>query len=95
MQRSFAIRNAPLIFRLFRVMRFLRILKLMRVLKIQQFIIAFEEYIVSDEVLFFMNFGKPMVISFFLAHWIACFYWAVGVREMEEYEHTWIRNVNL
>jgi len=40
--------------------------------------VAVEEYIESDEKMFLVRFAKIMVTIIFFAHWMACFYWAVG-----------------
>jgi len=67
-------------FRLLRILRFMRILKLLRVFKLQKIMMAVEEYIVSDEVMFILRFAKIMVTITFFAHWMACFFWLVGVQ---------------
>lgn len=71
--------KTPDIFRILRIIRLLRLLKLIRVFKLGKIIKVIEEYIVSDEVMFVMRFAKIMVTICFFAHWMACFYWAVGM----------------
>lgn len=72
------------------MLRFLSILKLLRVLKLKKIVGGLNELIWSDELMFSFNFIKIMGNVVFFAHWLACFYWAVGVEEMDSHYKTWI-----
>ena len=54
-----------------------------------------EEYIVSDSVNALIRFMKLACIILFVAHWIACFFWAVGMEEMQARELCWIRHAGV
>ncbi|CDW85756.1 UNKNOWN [Stylonychia lemnae] len=82
--------SASSMLKLLRVLRFLRILKLLRVFKLQKIMMAVEEYIVSDEIMFILRFAKIMVTITFFAHWMACFFWAVGT-----HPNSWILSAQL
>eukprot|EP00347_Sterkiella_histriomuscorum_P006811 403351340 len=83
------------ILRLLRILRFMRIFKLLRVFKLQKIIITVEEYIVSDEVMFILRFAKIMITIIFFAHWMACFYFAVGYQQLDSEYTSWIIEANI
>ena len=65
--------------RMFKIMKFLRMLKLLRVFKLSKLTNSIEEYIASDEIFMIINFIKSISIALFLAHWMACFYYYIGL----------------
>jgi len=72
----------------------MRILKLLRVLKLRKIAATLNELIWTDEVMFIFNFVKVMANVVFFAHWLACFYWAVGFQELDRNYVTWITYTN-
>lgn len=54
--------------------------------------ITFDEIIASDSNLLLLSFGKIASAMTFIAHWMACFYWAVGTLQAAEFENSWIKN---
>lgn len=40
-------------------------------------------------------FAKVMVTAFFINHWMACFYWKVGVIEAALHYKSWIKNAGI
>jgi|JI9StandDraft_2_1071091.scaffolds.fasta_scaffold81225_1 hypothetical protein len=75
-----------------KMMRFLRILRLLRVLKLQNLMMKIEENFTSEHFNVILSFIKLMVMIFFIAHWMACGFFAVGSAELEKYSDCWIRN---
>ncbi len=83
--------KAPQLLKMLKIFRFLRILKLLRIFKLQKIFMAFEEVVASDSVLFCIYMFKIMTTAFFIAHWMACFYWAVGLSEAGRNADSWIK----
>jgi len=63
-------------------MKFIRIVRLLRVLKLQKLFIKFEENVASEQINIIIKFGKLAILITFIAHWIACFFWLIGVSEI-------------
>jgi hypothetical protein len=74
--------KTPQLLRLLKVMRFIRILRLLRVLKLQRIFIKFEENVASETMNVVVKFIKLIVMITFIAHWIACFFYAIGDYEL-------------
>jgi hypothetical protein len=87
--------KAPKVLKMLKIFRFLRILKLLRIFKLQKIMMAFEEVVASDSVLFCIYMFKIMATAFFIAHWMACFYWAVGVYEAGRNANSWIKRCSI
>lgn len=63
--------------RLLKIARFIRVLRLLRVLKLKRLLSKFEELVFNDDFNMVMDVIKLMIIIFFIAHWMSCFYYAV------------------
>lgn len=70
-------------------MRFIRILRLLRVLRLHRIFIRLEENIASETMNIIIKFLKLIILITFIAHWIACFFYAVGESELPD-EDSWI-----
>ena len=70
-------------------MRFIRILRLLRVLRLQRIFIRLEENVASETMNIIIKFIKLIIVITFIAHWIACFFYAVGDSEMPD-EECWL-----
>lgn len=73
------------------MMRFLRILRLLRVLKLQNLMMKIEENFTSEHFNVVVSFLKLMIMIFFIAHWMACGFFAVGSSELSKYDECWIK----
>jgi CRP-like cAMP-binding protein len=62
------------------------------VLKLQNLMMKIEENFTSEHFNVILSFIKLMVMIFFIAHWMACGFFAVGSSELEKYPDCWIRN---
>jgi len=71
-------------------MRFIRILRLLRVLKLQRIFIKFEENVASETWNVIIKFAKLIILITFIAHWIACFFYAIGESEIGIDNDCWI-----
>ena len=58
--------------------RFLRFLRLLRVFKLKQILYRLEELIMSDSLMAAVNMMKVVCVVIFIAHWIACAFFAIG-----------------
>jgi len=83
--------DASKLLRMLRIVRFLRILRLLRVLKLQNILIKLEENIASDSFNVILKFAKLIIFILFLAHWIACFFYAIGATQLTKHRMCWIR----
>lgn len=70
--------KTPQLLRLLKIVRFLRFLRLLRVLKLKKLIYKFEEIIMSDMLNAILGFLKVITVILFIAHWIACIFYAIG-----------------
>lgn len=75
--------------------RFLRFLRLLRVLKLKQILYKIEEMIMNDSLMATVNITKVLAFVIFVAHWLACTFFAIGVSELSEYRNCWLREFNL
>ena len=64
--------------KLMKMARFLRFLRLLRVFKLRQILYRLEELIMSDSLMASVNMMKVVAIVIFIAHWIACAFFAIG-----------------
>jgi len=55
----------------------------------------FEENVASESVNVIIKFFKLVVLLLFLAHWMACFFFLVGSSQLTEYEHSWIKIMDI
>ncbi len=70
--------------------RFLRFLRLLRVLKLKKLLYKFEEIIMSDTLNALLGFFKVITVILFIAHWIACIFYAIGNAELESEPDCWL-----
>ena len=82
--------RTPQLLRLLKFMRFIRILRLLRVLKLQRIFIKFEENVASETWNVIIKFVKLIILITFIAHWIACFFYAIAESEIGEDDNCWI-----
>lgn len=54
-----------------------------------------EEEIVSDFMNLLITFFFLGLKIFFISHWLACFFWSVGVQVLTDNEDCWIRAAEL
>ena len=54
-----------------------------------------EEEIVSDFMNLLITFFFLGLKIFFISHWLACFFWNVGVQVLTDNEDCWIRAAEL
>eukprot|EP00347_Sterkiella_histriomuscorum_P015001 403358691 len=87
--------KTPRLLKLFKIARMLRMLKLLRVFKFQKFMMKIEEHIVTDFMNLLITFFFIGLQILFISHWLACFFWNVGVQAMDDYEDCWIRKSQL
>jgi len=83
------------ILRIFKFMRFIRMVRLVRVLKLKNFLIKFEEYLMSETFNLIISFGKLLLLILFIAHWGACFWFYIGISEFEDTGQSWIVYTNI
>lgn len=86
---SSSIFRAPQLLRFLKIMRFIRILRLLRVLRLHRLFIRLEENIASETMNIIIKFLKLIIMITFIAHWIACFFFAVGFNELPNPE-SWL-----
>ena len=70
--------KTPQLLKLMKMARFLRFLRLLRVFKLKQILYKLEELIMSDSLMATVNMMKVVAIVLFIAHWMACIFFAVG-----------------
>lgn len=75
--------------RFLKIMRFIRILRLLRVLRLSRIFIRLEENIASETMNIMIKFIKLIILITFIAHWIACFFFAVGNSELPD-PNSWL-----
>lgn len=76
-------------------MRFIKILRLLRVLKLQRIFIKFEENVASETWNVIIKFIKLIVLITFIAHWIACFFYAIGESETKSQDDCWLNKAGI
>ena len=76
--------------RMMKLMKFLRFLKLLRVFKLKQILYRIEEVIMNETVIAFMNLLRVISVVFFIAHWIACIFYAIGDSAVKSGNVGWI-----
>lgn len=91
---SFLVKT-PQLLRLLKMVRFLRFLRLLRVLKLKKLLYKFEEIIMSDTLNAILGFLKVIIVILFIAHWIACIFYAVGAAELSTEPVCWITIANI
>jgi hypothetical protein len=92
---SSALSKTPQLLRLLKVVRFLRFLRLLRVLKLKKLLYKFEEIIMSDMLNAVLGFFKVITVILFIAHWIACIFYAIGLSELETEPLCWLTIANI
>lgn len=75
--------------------RFLRFLRLLRVLKLKKMLYKFEEIIMSDAINAILGFFKVITVILFIAHWIACIFFAIGNSELDSEPICWLTIANI
>mmetsp|Transcript_26768 Transcript_26768/g.25790 ORF Transcript_26768/g.25790 Transcript_26768/m.25790 type:complete len:548 (+) Transcript_26768:611-2254(+) len=85
-----ALMRTPQLLRLLKIVRFLRFLRLLRVLKLKKLLYKFEEIIMSDMLNAILGFLKVITVILFIAHWIACIFFAIGSSELDTEPICWI-----
>ena len=55
----------------------------------------FEEVFFDDRVTVILELLKLILIIFFIGHWIACFFFAVGFWKLDSTYETWINEENI
>jgi hypothetical protein len=75
--------KAPRLLRILKVARILRMLKLLRILKVQKLLMRVEEHIVTDIMNLLITLCFLGLKIFFISHWLACFFWSVGVQVLD------------
>jgi hypothetical protein len=81
--------------RLLKIVRFLRFLRLLRVLKLKKILYKFEEIIMSDMLNAVLGFLKVITIILFIAHWIACIFFAIGNSQLGSEPICWLTMANV
>ena len=87
--------RAPQLLRLIRIVRFLRFLRLLRVLKLKKLLYKFEEIIMSDTINAILGFFKVITVILFIAHWIACIFYQIGVSQLDSEPICWLTMANI
>ena len=87
--------KTPQLLRLLKIVRFLRFLRLLRVLKLKKLLYKFEEIIMSDLLNAILGFLKVITVILFIAHWIACIFYAIGQGELETEPICWLTIANI
>ena len=82
--------DAPQLLRTYKILKFVRFLRLLRVAKIKKLLFKFEDLIVSNTIYAWLSFIKVLVVIVFIAHWIACIFYAIGISEFERQPNNWI-----
>jgi hypothetical protein len=88
--KSSVMNKAPQLLRLIKIIRFLRFLRLLRVLKLKKLLYKFEEIIMSDMLNAILGFFKVITVILFIAHWIACIFYAIGASELDIEPICWL-----
>jgi hypothetical protein len=65
-------------------------LRLLRVLKLKRLLGRFEEVFLDEKVVLMMQVLKLFSFIFFIAHWIACFFYAIADLDSDESGVNWI-----
>ena len=65
-------------------------LRLLRIFKLKRLVYKFEEFFLDDAVSAIVDFIKLLSVVFFIAHWVGCFFYAVGEYEMAKDPMAWI-----
>jgi Ion transport protein len=78
-----------------KIARFLRFLRLLRVLKLKKLLYKFEEVIMSDMLNAILSFFKVITVILFIAHWIACIFYAIGASELDSQPVCWLTLANI
>ena len=60
------------------MIRFLRFLKLLRILKLSKVLRKYEDFFYNDTVNIGASFFKIFILILFIAHCLACVFFAVG-----------------
>jgi len=92
---SASVSKAPQLLRLIRIVRFLRFLRLLRVLKLKKLLYKFEEIIMSDTINAILGFFKVITVILFIAHWIACIFYQIGVSQLDSEPMCWLTVANI
>jgi hypothetical protein len=65
------------------------------VLKLKKLLYKFEEIIMSDAVNAILGFLKVITVILFIAHWIACIFYAIGVQQLDSEPICWLTMANI
>eukprot|EP00919_Chromeraceae_sp_WS-2016_P060587 GHVR01143899.1.p1 GENE.GHVR01143899.1~~GHVR01143899.1.p1 ORF type:complete len:227 (+),score=24.06 GHVR01143899.1:586-1266(+) len=65
--------------RIARLIKFLRIMRLARIFHFGKVIVKANEFFDSRILVFLLEFVKMIAVVYFVAHWSACFFFAIGV----------------
>ena len=72
------------------ICRFLRILKLLRLIRLKRVLIKIEDYISNNFLATAFIFLRLLAGIFFVAHWVACWWFFVGDQDSAIFPTTWI-----
>jgi hyperpolarization activated cyclic nucleotide-gated potassium channel 2 len=87
--------NTPQFLRLLKIAKLLKMLKLLRVVKVKRILQKFDDYIVTDQMNLLVTFFNLTIKILFVAHYIGCFFFFYGMRELRERNTGWLINSNL
>ena len=87
------VKNAPELLRIARIVRFSRLIRIVRITKLKRFFVKFEDYIASNLLSGVFLFIRLLVWIFFIAHWIACWWYFIGNDDVNENPQTWVSTI--
>ena len=70
-------------------------MRLLRVFKLKQILYRIEELIMNETLVAMMNLVRVISVVFFIAHWIACIFFAIGKGEVENGLDSWVNIMSL
>ena len=70
-------------------------MRLLRVFKLKKLVYKFEEFFLDDTVALILDMIKLLGVIFFIAHWVACFFYFVADYEEDTDPNSWIIRANL
>ena len=85
---------APGLLRIARIVRFSRLLRIVRITKLKRFFMKFEDYIASNVLSGVFLFMRLLFAIFFIAHWIACWWYFIGSEDMNTNPQTWVSTIS-
>ena len=86
-------KSAPELLRIVRIIRFFRLFRVLRITKLKRFFLKFEDYIASNVLSGVFLFIRLLFAIFFIAHWIACWWYFIGKDDEQENPQTWVSTI--